>query len=260
MAIAVLLAGLPLILAWRLRSKQSATGFLAASFAAGLVSQQFLVFTVPTALYFYFLAALLVASVVKEEVSVAEKASPLFAQVGRVAISLVLLVFAGQLTLADLGLEQTRGYVKKWNVLETIRSYSWVRRVQPWGMNADLWFAEAMDVLSKTAPDIPGRIVALQFVRTASRRAAEHSDERPNAYCGLDVAHAVYGNYKGAEMALRSAIEMAPQWYKPHWILAEVLDQRGLADQALREAELAVWLNGGKNLEVRERLENMTAR
>jgi len=255
LAVALLLAGLPLVAAWRLRSKKSATGFLAASFAAGLVSQQFLVFTAPTALYFYFVAALVVASVVPDEASVAERASPLFDQVGRVAVSLVLLVFAAQLTLADLGLEQTREYVRARQVIKALDSYTRARRVEPWGMNADVWFADCLDLLAKTAPDIPGRIVAVEARFSFAERASRRSELRAQAYYRLSTWYASAGDHKRAREALSAAIEIAPRWYKPRWLLAHVLTEQGLSDQGLREAELAVWLNGHHDSEVTATLE-----
>ena len=255
LVVALLLAGLPLMAVWRLRSKKSATGFLAASFAAGLVSQQFLVFTVPTALYFYFVAALLIASAVESRTPIPRTPNPISARVGRVAVSLMLLVFAGQLALADLGLEQTRQNIRARRVIKALDSYTRARRIQPWGINTDSWFADAMDLLSKTSPDIPGRIVAMQVRFSVSERAARDSEQRPHAYYRLALLHTSSGNHKRAREALAMAIDLAPRWYKPHWLLARVLTEQGFVDQGLREAELAAWLNWGHDSEVKATLE-----
>jgi O-antigen ligase len=253
--IMILLVVAPLAAAWRARSTASVTGFVTASFVAGLVSQQFLVFTVPTALYFYFGEALLVAGSVQTEPAAISTSRGFLFRAGSIAASLLLVTFAAQLALADLGLQQTRESVDKWDTLGAIKSHFWVSRVRPWGMETDTWFAEAVSALSRTSPDIPSRIVAMQLVLSASQRAAENSEQRANAYCRLATAHANYGNHKAAEKALRDAVSLAPRWYKPHLMLARLLTDRGFADQALREAESAVWLNGGHDAEVQASLE-----
>lgn len=230
-------------------------GLLVASFVAGLVSQQFLVFTVPTALAFYTGAVLLVAWTVVPNASRVPVAYRRIARVGVLGVSVLLLTFGGQLVLADRALQWARLRVEERNVLGTLQAYEQVRRVQPWGMNTDIWFTQAMDLLANNAPDIAGRIAAMQVVMEASQRAAVRSDQRPNALYGVAASLAASGNYPAAENAAREAIRSAPHWYKPHLLLARVLSEQGLLDRVRQEAELAVWLNGGKNPEVRKALE-----
>ena len=54
---------------------------------------------------------------------------------------------------------------------------------------------------------------------------------------------------------LRQAIASSPNWFKPHWMLAQVLMTKGHREQALAEGRVAVDLNGGKNPEVARVLE-----
>jgi tetratricopeptide (TPR) repeat protein len=230
---------------------------LVASFVAGLVSQQFLVFTVPTALAFYTGAALIVAWTIvpipnPSRVPVAYRR---MARVGVLAVSALLLTFGGQLALADRALHWARVRVEERNVLGTLQAYEQVRRVQPWGMNTDIWFAQVMDLLANNAPNVAGRIAAMQVVMEASQRAAERSDERPNALYGIAAFYSASGNYPAAEKAAREAIRIAPHWYKSHLLLSRALSEQGLVERARQEAELAVWLNGGKAPEVQKTFE-----
>lgn len=234
-------------------------GLLVVSFVAGLVSQQFLVFTVPTALAFYTGAALVVAWTVVPNVSPVAVVYRRMARAGMLAMSALLLAFGGQLALADRALWWARQRVEERSVLGALQAYEQVQRVQPWGMNTDIWFAQVMDLLSKGAPDMSERIVAMQVVLGASLRAAESSDERPNALYGIAASYWVSGNHSAAEKAAREAIQAAPQWYKPHLLLARVLSDQGVVDRARAEAELAVRLNGGKDPEVRKTLEALEA-
>jgi Tfp pilus assembly protein PilF len=126
-------------------------------------------------------------------------------------------------------------------------------------MNSDIWFTQVMDLLANNAPNVADRIVAMQVVMGASLRAAESSDQRPNALYGIAASYSASGNYLAAEKATREAIRVAPHWYKPHLLLSRVRSKQGLPERARQEAELAVWLNGGKNPEVQQTLEALEA-
>ena len=52
------------------------------------------------------------------------------------------------------------------------------------------------------------------------------------------------------EQSLRAAISCAPNWFKPHWLLAQVLRMTGRLQEARTEAVLAADLDGGKDREV----------
>ncbi len=253
--ITILLVAAPLRAAWRARSTASVTGFLTASFVAGLISQQFLVFTVPTALYFYFGAALLVAGAVGANGVTTHRGSSISGRIAGFSLSAILIGFAVQLLWADLGLQRTKAHVDRGNVIRALESYTYVRRAQPWGMNADIWFAQAMSRLSNIAPDIPRRIVAVQAAIHAWHRASVDSEQRPHAYYGLATSRASMGDPNGTQEALTHAIGLAPRWYKPHWMIARILSDQGFVGRGLREAELAAWLNGGHDQEVAMTLE-----
>ena len=62
----------------------------------------------------------------------------------------------------------------------------------------------------------------------------------------------------GVEHALRSATALAPNWFKPHWSLANLLALTGREEEARREAERAVLLDAGKDDEVTETLKKLT--
>jgi hypothetical protein len=55
---------------------------------------------------------------------------------------------------------------------------------------------------------------------------------------------------EGVERSLRNAIAWAPNWFKPHWTLAEFLALSGRHPEALAQAKLAVELDAGRDPEV----------
>jgi hypothetical protein len=63
------------------------------------------------------------------------------------------------------------------------------------------------------------------------------------------------------ERSLRNAIAWAPNWFKPHWTLAQLLEITNWHSQALVEAARAVELDAGHDPEVTltlKRLQNIS--
>ena len=56
---------------------------------------------------------------------------------------------------------------------------------------------------------------------------------------------------------MRQAIEWAPNWFKPHWTLAQALLLAGRSKEAAEEAALAVELSAGKFDEVNRTLDEI---
>ena len=94
----------------------------------------------------------------------------------------------------------------------------------------------------------------------AALRSVSTADNPPNAWYNLAILQANQNDAAGVEHALRSASALAPNWFKPHWSLANLLALTGRADEARREAERAVFLDAGKDDEVTETLKKLTTR
>ena len=88
----------------------------------------------------------------------------------------------------------------------------------------------------------------------AGLRACSYPEERQNAFYHLATLFAIQNDAAGTERSLRSAISAAPNWFKPHWTLAKLLQMTGRHGEAESEAEAAVELDGGKDREVLETL------
>ena len=59
------------------------------------------------------------------------------------------------------------------------------------------------------------------------------------------------------ERSLRNAIAWGPNWFKPHWMLAQFLELANRRDEALREAEAAVERDGGHDPEGSDTLKKL---
>jgi tetratricopeptide (TPR) repeat protein len=222
---------------------------------AAIVSNQFLVFTAPTALYFYFSAGVLVALGLQ-----AAKGGPgntprntrwrWAFPVVTAPFGVAVIVFAAMLAVADRGMWRARQRAAAGDVEGAIAAYEQVLRWKPSGMDTDLWFSRLMAGAAQGMQDPAKKLAAWLAALSAAERATTATEAPLNAHYNRAILYAMSNDFAGAEASLRNAIAAAPRWYKPHWMLAEVLREAGRLDEARAAAEKAMELNGGKDAEV----------
>lgn len=227
---------------------------LCAGFAAALVSQLFLSFTVPTAVWFYFTVAMLVALEPSERTRRTIPAWVL-APAGVLAV-----LFGLQLLASDRLLRAAQQQLAAGNLRAAHASYEASRWWQPRGVTADLWYSRAMLQAVKTQRAAADIAWGLQQAGAAASRAALSSEDRHNALYNLSAFCALRNDLVCVERSLRAAISVAPAWYKPHWALARALSLAGRGGEAAAEAERALRLDGGKHAEVRDTLSAIAAK
>ncbi len=261
LAVLASLAAVGVFAAWRAKRKDFiVSGYLAGSLVAGIWANQFLAFTVPTALYFYSGGALLVALMNPRIRRSKTKATPIWGWLVTVPVGFAFVLFAWQLGTADRKLAKLNRAFLAGKVEETIRLYGEFLEIKPLGMSADLWFARGTLALLERRWGGETRAEAWQAGLDAARRATEGAEDRHNAFYNLASFHAIRNDFRETENSLRAAIRIAPNWYKPHWKLAQIYLAAGLTDKALPEAEAAAELNGGKNPEVAATLDEVRSR
>ena len=106
--------------------------------------------------------------------------------------------------------------------------------------------------LAARTPVLSTRVQAAQQAMEAAIRATRTAEDRQNAWYNLARLLAGQNNPAGVERSLRNAIAWAPNWFKPHWVLAQLLEATGRHEQALAEAEVAFGLDNGRDPEVSE--------
>ncbi|HXB74548.1 MAG TPA: O-antigen ligase family protein [Candidatus Acidoferrales bacterium] len=235
--------------AWEIRGQHPdlAAG-LAAALAAGTVSQQFTVFTIPTAVIFFATIAMaigLAAGTVNEC-----PAEP----VRRFPFALPLLYFAFRIALADHALALAQLDLAAGNLTAAARHY------ESAGHTSDLWYSRALLATAGKAPTVAVRFPAFQLAAAAGERATRTAEDPFNAWYSLSTIRAGQNDATGTERCLRAAIAAHPTWFKPHWTLAQVLGFESRGDEAEREAALAADLDGGKHPEVAETLQELRLR
>lgn len=256
LSILLLLSGLGFVAARRVKPSQTRlAGALAAGLTAGLLSQQFVVFTVPTALYFYATAAILAA--LASEPFAGAPPRRVLAGFAALPLAVLMVVFAVRLLVADRMLELVKRDLESGNLRSAVAAYEEARQWQLPGTGADLWYSRRLALFARDTADPVARLQALPHAVAAATRATSVAEDRHNAFYNLATLNAAQNDLAGTERSLRSAIFCSPNWFKPHWMLARVLQISGRSQEALREASLAVKLDAGKDFEVSRTLAEM---
>lgn len=270
--------GLGLYAAWTARkSAPELAGTLGACLVAGLVTHQFTVFTTPTALYFYLTVAMLVSMNCGADPPVLDRppGRPLGTAQGSgpggplqtggsappsialIIVSVALAVFAIRLLVADRMLVHVRTELEAGEVIEAAKTY---QRVRNWGLDADLWYSRQMAAAAVKALEPTTALRAWQQALESGVRATRNSDDPYNAWYSLASLYARQNDFAPTERCLREAIKSSPNWFKPHWMLAQVLQTKGRHEEARAQAALAADLDGGKDPEVARTLAQIAAK
>ena len=224
---------------------------LAGALAAGLVCQQFIVFIVPTALYFYLLLAILPALATPTAAHQSSRRARRYPPLA-FAAAIILAVFAVRLLVADAALALADRRIEAGDATGAAQSYRTVLRWQPPGAGSDLRYSRAMQQLAVRAPLFASSLMARQEALKAGIAATRTSEDRENAWYNLATLFAAANDPPSVEHSLRNAIAWAPNWFKPHWTLAQLLQLENRHTQALSEAAQAAQLDAGHDPEVTE--------
>src|SRR5580658_5840445 len=236
---------------------------LAAGLAAMTVSEQFTCFTLPTALGYYAAIAMLVSL----SVGAALPSRPAGRRWPRLALALtgalccagVWTVFGVRLAMAESALAMVRRDLDANLVGEAANRYTEYERWRWPGASADLWYSRRLAQIAGSNSERVVRIQAFQQAGLAAQHATQTTEAAFNAYYNLAAFYARRNDFPRTEQTLRAAISYAPNWFKTHWMLAQVLQAAGRLREADAEAATAVALDGGKHPEVTGTLEHIRA-
>jgi O-antigen ligase len=118
-------------------------------------------------------------------------------------------------------------------------------RAEAWSFGLpgyDLWRSREMATLARHLGNTPEAQAAWQLASEAATAAERSSEERFSAAFQSAVLAIASGNLTRAEQEARASIALAPNWYKPHLLLAQILGAMGRAGDAVSEQRLAAEL------------------
>jgi O-antigen ligase len=209
----------------------TSNGPMRACLAAVVVAHQFIVFDV-TNLFMFILGAGLAAREAPEEERPPPLRLPRRALATACAIAAVLAAATGVYAAkADRA------------ILAASNSSSPPPR-------SGLQLSRMFSALAEQSADPNARRAYAALAQRAAVAATQWPEQRSNAWYNLALFSAAANDVFGTEAGLRAAIRGAPSWFKPHWTLARLLAAEGRSREAASEAELALYLNGGKDAEV----------
>ncbi len=245
------------IMSLRRVRRNPAAGALAAGLAAMTIGEQFACFTLPTALAYYVAIAMLVSL----SMGAALPRSPVGRRWPRVAVAVpcaVILAFFGvRLTMAETALAAARRDLDASLVGDAANRYAEYQNWRWPGPSADLWYSRRLAQIAGSNAERVIRVQAFQQAGLAAQRATQTTEAAFNAYYNLAAFYARQNDFLLTEQSLRAAISHAPNWFKAHWMLAQVLQAASRLKEAETEAATAVALDGGKHPEVTGTLEHI---
>ena len=232
--------------------KRSAAA-VGAALAAGFVCQQFTVFTVPTALLLFGVLGV-AAGMSCQRVDAPRR----WMAIPALATACLMVLTAWRIGAADRRLARAQAAVEGRRLAEAsieLRSYR--------GLGTDseeLWYSRALLTAASAQANPVERLRWFQAGREAAERATLTAEDPFNAWYSAAMYAAAANDPAAVEQRLRMAIAARPNWFKPHWTLAQLLALGTRQDQAVAEAELAVRLEGGKHPEVGRTLTELQGR
>ena len=242
-----------------LRSENHLSAALAAAFAGTLVCQQFTVFIPATALYFFLIVGLLVVYSQPAKPAPSNARSKVFRWLFPVSVVAGLFFFylAARLLIADAFLATAHRRIQSEDARGAAQAYQVELRWQLPGVGPDLSYSRAMQQLASHSKDFATQLQARQQAMEAGIRATSTAEDRQNAWFNLATLFATENNVPATERSLRNAIAWSPNWFKPHWSLAQLLDMTNRHAEALLEAQSAVERDCGHDPEVAETLRKL---
>jgi hypothetical protein len=256
--------GLLALAGWTAFGLAYARGPTGAAFVAMLVSQQFTAFTAPTELYFYISLAIVAASALPrvstsrgvglgKVVAQASACEPPLAL--RAALAAPFAFFAIFLGTGDALLASARRALDRNDIATAERT---VTRARAWHASADIYFSRRF--LAAHLPDPASHLQAWKAAMEAARSAPATADDPMNAFVNLASFYAGESDVVNVEKNLRASISTAPNWFKSHWLLAQILALEGQVPAAQAEARAAAERDGGKDAEVLQLVQRLTNR
>jgi O-antigen ligase len=240
------------VVAWKARGNPCAAA-LAAGLAALTIGGQFVCFIMPTALAYYVTIALLISLAPMEGLTVGRRWLRLAAARPCAA---ALILFGVRLAWSETAFAAVRRDLNAGLIGDAAREYAAAPRGGP---GVDLWYSRRLAQFAGSGAAHDIRVQAFQDAVWAARRATETDDAPFNAYYNLAAVYASQNDFLRTEAALRATISYAPNWFKPHWMLAQVLAAGGRRQEAEVEAAHAADLDGGMHPEVAATLARLRA-
>ncbi len=238
------------VLAWRAYATARRNGSvkavpLAAACIASAVASMFSAASSGPVLLSFLALAMLVAECPATEAAGTRRA-PL-AALWAPPLAAGFLIFAGFFGVYEFRLQQFSGQPSE-------ASYRAVQGASLPGAADDLYASRLLQLACQKRTDVASYVGCIQQTLQAAARALKTDDDAANAWYNIAMLSAVQRNLAGTRQGLLEASKASPNWFKPHWTLANLLAQSGEKMQAKSQAQRAAFLDSNRDPEVVETL------
>jgi O-antigen ligase len=131
-------------------------------------------------------------------------------------------------------------------------SYRAMLRTSLPGAADDLYASRLLQLACQKRTDVASYVGCIQQTLQAAARALHTDDDIASAWYNVAMLSAVQKNLQGTRQGLLEASKASPNWFKPHWTLANLLSQSGEKTQAKSQAQRAAFLDSNRDPEVVE--------
>lgn len=229
-------------------------GWLRASVAATLVSLLFTTVTITGALMLYLVVALIVATEIPVPGEAAWSGTGKLLRVAATVTAAVLLSAACAYYVRDRVFAAVAGAMRTYTVDAALKSCETAAGFWFPGPGDDLWCSRQLAFAAGS--HMGAKKSALwKGAANSSARAERTSDEKADAVFQSALLAVAVNDPLNGERKLREAIRVAPTWYKPHLLLAQLLQAAGRHADAAREAERTLDLAGPLRADVERALQ-----
>ena len=250
--------GLGVWLISQIKEKEPLDRALAAAFLASCAASSFNAMTIGPAVSTLTLMGMLLARSVagkaalrNPDITPAPKA---FAFAVGVPIAAILAAFGVLLLASDFKLERFSRIAGGHDSVPAVDSYQQLRATELAGAAEDLYCSRKLAGICASGTGAIARLQCSLIATQAAVRGTQTADNPPNAFYNLAMFTAAHNDGPGTEKALRTALALAPNWFRPHWALAKFLDISGRRDEASAEIRRAALLGAGKEQDVTDSL------
>ncbi|MBN9659353.1 MAG: O-antigen ligase family protein [Acidobacteria bacterium] len=245
---------------WGFRARR--TGILPACLVAALaavaITHTFFVFTLPSFCCLLLILAALASANPQPSTQPAPASRPLW-EPAPILAGLVLAVCALSVAWSDFAYQQIQSALDSGNWQAALRWHA-TARPRSAGPTPELWYAQRMTKLASVPNLDSTRIAIWREAVESSHAAIRYPGEDLNlAHYNAGVIEILAQNPQQAEANLRTAIQRAPNWYQPHWLLCRLLSQTGRRGEAHSQCALALHQLGSQHQDLRRLIEKTQA-
>jgi O-antigen ligase len=209
---------------------------LQSAFIGMIAGSFFASWTLVTGLFLWVLAAMIAALQSKTNPSAGTANVPFLWRTPAAAVGAIFLFCAATLAAQDFFWANLADAVAAKDFPSAESAYASATTLAAGMPGYELWGSRELATLARSLGKSPDAELAWRKAADASALAEQRGEERFSAAYQSSILAIASADLTRGESKARDAIALAPNWYKPHLLLAQILQAEGRGGEASREA------------------------